>query len=38
MLAGTALRVEEWYTDPDDLFASALLRRTHHVIPSQEEP
>jgi L-histidine N-alpha-methyltransferase len=38
MLAGTALRVEEWYTDPDDLFASALLRRTHDVIPSQEEP
>jgi L-histidine N-alpha-methyltransferase len=25
-LHGTGLRLEQWYTDPDDLFASALLR------------
>ena len=28
MLQGTGLRLGRWYTDPDDLFALALLRRT----------
>jgi L-histidine N-alpha-methyltransferase len=37
-LLGTGLCVEGWYTDPDELFASALLRRTHHAIPSEEDP
>jgi L-histidine N-alpha-methyltransferase len=37
-LTGTGLRVEEWHTDPEVLFASALLRRTPDVIPSEEEP
>ena len=27
-LAGTALVVERWITDPEGLFASVLLRRT----------
>jgi len=26
-VAGTGLRIERWFTDPDSLFASALLRR-----------
>jgi len=26
-LAGTGLLLERWTTDPEDLFASALLRR-----------
>ena len=37
-LAGTGLRVEGWYTDPDELFALALLRRTADAIASEEEP
>jgi L-histidine N-alpha-methyltransferase len=37
-LPGTGLRVEAWHTDPDDLFACVLLRRTDAVIPPQEEP
>jgi L-histidine N-alpha-methyltransferase len=37
-LTGTGLRVEKWYTDPDDLFASVLLRRIPDVVPSEEEP
>ena len=37
-LRGTGLCVQGWYTDPDDLFASALLRRTGEVVPSREEP
>jgi len=36
-LSGTGLRVEGWYTDPDELFASALLRRTTDAILSEEE-
>ena len=27
MLPGTSLRLDRWYTDADDLFALALLRR-----------
>jgi L-histidine N-alpha-methyltransferase len=38
MLTGTGLRVEGWYTDPDELFASALLRRTEEVVPPEDEP
>ena len=37
-LDGTGLRVQGWYTDPDDLFASALLRRTTEALPTAEEP
>ncbi|MCG6923725.1 MAG: L-histidine N(alpha)-methyltransferase [Acidobacteria bacterium] len=37
-LPGTGLCVEAWYTDPDQLFACALLRRSHETIPSEEEP
>jgi L-histidine N-alpha-methyltransferase len=37
-LAGTGLRVEGWYTDPDDLFACALLRRTGEALATEEEP
>ena len=36
-LSGTGLRVEGWHTDPDELFASALLRRTTDAILSEEE-
>jgi L-histidine N-alpha-methyltransferase len=38
MLIGTGLRVESWYTDPDALFASALLRRTEGEVPPEDEP
>ncbi len=38
LLSGTGLRVEGWYTDPEELFASALLRRTADAVPSEEEP
>jgi len=31
-LDGTGLRVEEWYTDPDALFASVLIRRTPEAL------
>jgi L-histidine N-alpha-methyltransferase len=37
-LPGTGLCVEGWYTDPDELFASALLRRTGDAVPIEEEP
>lgn len=37
-LAGTGLGIEGWYTDSDDLFASALLRRTTEALPTAEEP
>ena len=37
-LPGTGLRVEGWYTDPEELFASALLRRTTDAISSEEKP
>jgi L-histidine N-alpha-methyltransferase len=33
MLRGTGLRLDRWYTDPDDLFALALVRR----IPARAE-
>jgi len=36
-LAGTGLQVEGWYTDPDDLFVCALLRRTGEVLSPEEE-
>lgn len=36
-LVGTGLRIEGWYTDPDDLFASALLRRTTEALPPEED-
>ena len=32
-LAGTRLRVERWFTDPECLFASALLRRSEGEVP-----
>jgi L-histidine N-alpha-methyltransferase len=37
-LTGTGLRVEGWYTDPDELFASALLHRTQEAVPPEDEP
>jgi L-histidine N-alpha-methyltransferase len=37
-LGGTGLSVQGWYTDPDELFASALLRRTTEALPTAEEP
>ncbi len=36
-LPGTGLRVDSWHTDPEELFACALLRRTDAVSPSEEE-
>jgi L-histidine N-alpha-methyltransferase len=37
-LAGTGLKLEGWFTDPDELFAVALLRRSDAVILPEEEP
>jgi L-histidine N-alpha-methyltransferase len=38
MLAGTGLGVRGWYTDPEELFVSALLHRTEEAVPREEEP
>ena len=35
-LAGTGLQIEGWHTDPEELFVSALLRRTGEAIPPEE--
>lgn len=35
-LAGTGLEIEEWFTDPEELFASVLLRRTDETLPKEE--
>jgi L-histidine N-alpha-methyltransferase len=37
LLAGTGLCIESWYTDPEDLFAAVLLRRTTEAISTEEE-
>jgi L-histidine N-alpha-methyltransferase len=31
-LEGTGLRIEQWHTDPDDLFVVSLLRRTDENV------
>jgi L-histidine N-alpha-methyltransferase len=38
ILDGTGLRIEGWYTDPEELFVSALLRRSAEAIPPEEVP
>jgi L-histidine N-alpha-methyltransferase len=38
MLTGTGIRIEGWYADPENLFASALLRRAEEEIPPEKEP
>jgi len=35
-LAGTGLQIEEWFTDPEELFASVLLRRTDETLPKEK--
>jgi L-histidine N-alpha-methyltransferase len=37
LLAGTGLCIEGWYTDPEELFASVLLRRIIGAVPDEEE-
>jgi L-histidine N-alpha-methyltransferase len=37
VLSGTGLGIEGWYTDPEELFASALLCRTEEGVPPEEE-
>jgi L-histidine N-alpha-methyltransferase len=38
LLPGTGLRIDRWYTDPDELFASVLLRRTPEAVAPEENP
>ena len=38
ILTGTGLRVEGWYTDPDELFGLALLHRTEEAPSPEDEP
>ena len=38
MLPGTGLRLESWYTDPEELFALVLLRRNTQDVPLEEVP
>jgi L-histidine N-alpha-methyltransferase len=35
LLAGTGLRLESWHTDPEDLFATVLLRREEGQISTE---
>ena len=34
---GTGLALSRWFTDPESLFASALLRRTEEAVPAEED-
>jgi L-histidine N-alpha-methyltransferase len=34
---GTGLALSRWFTDPEGLFASALLRRTEEAVPAEED-
>lgn len=36
MLVGTGLGLESWYTDPEELFASVLLRRSDEAVPEHD--
>jgi L-histidine N-alpha-methyltransferase len=38
LLPGTGLEIDRWYTDPDGLFVSVLLRRTPEAVAPDEDP